>query len=135
MLRTYSKLSTLTAAGALAALLSGGVPVSAEDNRANLGPVGPNEPILATVGDKRVIAYYEPNGDMCDVSAVVFDASAAGGGHASTRVRMSLHPGELFYVDTVGDEQVMLTCGPKAAMLMVLNRGELLTKAASRVVN
>src|SRR5665648_1293706 len=77
MLRTYSKLSTLTAAGALAALLSGGVPVSAEDNRANLGPVGPNEPILATVGDKRVIAYYEPNGDMCDVSAVVFDASAA----------------------------------------------------------
>ena len=131
MLRTYSRLSTLTAAGALAALLSGGVPASAEDNKANLGPVGPREPILATFGDKRVIAYYERDGDMCDVSAVVFDTSAAGGGNASTRVRVSLHPGELFHVDAVGDDEVMLTCGPNAARLMVLNRRDILTKAAS----
>jgi hypothetical protein len=128
LLRTL-KFLAITAASALSVLALAPM-ASAADNWASLGPVGPHEPILATVGDKRVIAYYEPNGDMCDVSAVVFDASAAGGGHASTRVRLSLHPGELFHVDAVGDEQVMLTCGPKAAMLMVLNRGELLTKAA-----
>ena len=131
LLRTYAKLSTLTAAGALAALLSGGVPASAEDNKSNLGPVGPREPILATFGDKRVVAYYERDGDMCDVSAVVFDTSAAGGGNASTRVRVSLHPGELFHVDAVGDDEVMLTCGPNAAMLTVLNRGEVLMRSAS----
>jgi len=131
MLGTYSKLSSLTAAGALAALLSGGVPALAEDDKTNLGPVGPREPILATIGDKRLIAYYEPSGGMCDVSAVVFDASPNGGGKASTRVRVVLSPGELFQLDAVEDEQVVLTCGPKARILAVLNRGELLTKAAS----
>jgi hypothetical protein len=131
LLRTYSKLSALTAAGALAALLSGGAPVSADDNKANLGPVGPHEPILAKFGGKRVIAYYEPNGDDCEVSAIVFDASAAGGGHASTRIRVSLRAGEIFNLDAVEDERVMLTCGPNASMMTVLNRGEILTKAAS----
>src|SRR5262245_29379723 len=31
----------------------------AEELAENLGPVGPNEPILTTVGGKRVIAFYE----------------------------------------------------------------------------
>ena len=126
-LRTLNILS-IAAASVLTALAF--TQVASAADQANLGPVGPNEPILATIGNKRVIAYYEANGDLCDVSAVVFDVSAAGGGHASTRVRVSLHPGELFHVDAVGDEQVMLTCGPNAAMLMVLNRGELVTRSA-----
>ena len=130
LLRTYSKFSTLTAAGALAALLSG-APAMAEDNKTNLGPVGPREPILATFGDKRLVAYYEPHAGMCDVSAVMFDTSSASDGHELTRVRVALHPGELFHVDSAGDDQVMLTCGPNAAMLMVLNRRDVLTKAAS----
>ena len=129
MLRTLTTLSG-AAAGMLSALTFTPMALAADD-RANLGPVGPHEPILASFGDKRVIAYYEPAGDMCDVSAVVFDASPKGDGHASTRVRVSLHPGELFHLDAVGDDQVMLTCGPKAAMLMVLNRADILTKAAS----
>lgn len=131
MLRTYSKLSSLTAAGALAAVLSGAVPASAEDNKANLGPVGPHEPILATIGGKRLIVSYEPSGGMCDVSAVVFDTAASGGGHESTRMRVILRPGELFQLEAVENEQVVLTCGPKARILAILNRGELLTKAAS----
>jgi len=125
----------IAAASALSVLAFGHMASAADHAWANLGPVGPNEPILATVGTNRMIAYYEPDGGKCSVSAVVFDVSPAGGGHASTRVRVSLHPGELFHLDAVEDEQVVLTCGPNAAKLIVLNRVELLTKAASRVVN
>jgi hypothetical protein len=132
-LRTLNLLP-LAAASVLTALAL--VPMaSAADNRANLGPVGPYEPILATFGDKRVIAYYERDGDECDISAIVFDASAAGGGHASTRIRTALRPGEIFNLDAVADERVMLTCGPNAAMLTVLNRGEVLTMSARKAIN
>jgi len=103
---------------------------SADEARANLGPVGPNEPILATVGDKRMIAYYERDDGKCAVSAVMFDASTAGGGLASTRVRLVLHPGEIFNFDDVKGQRVVLTCGPNAGLLTVLNRGEVLTRSA-----
>lgn len=103
---------------------------SADEARTNLGPVGPNEPILATVGEKRVIVYYERDDGNCAVSAVVFDASPNGGGRGSVRVRVALHPGEIFNLDGVDGQRVVLTCGPDASLLTVLNRGELLTRSA-----
>jgi hypothetical protein len=132
-LRTLKRLPIATAnlLAALALVAISATIVSAADNRANLGPVGPHEPILATIGGKRLIAYYEQSGEGCAVSAVVFDTAATGGGHESTRVRVILRPGELFQLEAVENEQVVLTCGPKARILTVLNRGELLTKAAS----
>lgn len=123
------RLPTIAAACALA-VLSFAPMASADPQDANLGPVGPHEPILATFGDKRVIAYYEPSGGKCVVSAVVFDKSEAGGGHASSRVRVALHPGDLFHVEGVADQTVVLACGPNAGLLTVLNRGEVLTKSA-----
>jgi len=131
MLRNVLSIAAATALTALAAI---NMASAGESQRANLGPVGPNEPILATFGDKRMVAYYEPSGGTCAVSAVVFDASPNGGGEKSTRVRVVLHPGELFNLDLVKDERVMLTCGPNASMLTVLNRGELLTKSVRNVV-
>lgn len=103
---------------------------AAEQARANLGPVGPNQPILATIGDKRMIAYYERDNGNCKVSAVVFDASPKGGGRGSMRVRVALHPGELLNFDGVDNQRVVLTCGPDAKRLLVLNRGEILTRSA-----
>lgn len=131
MLRT---ILSIAAASALTALAATNIATAGEPNRANLGPVGPNEPILATFGTARVVAYYEPNGGNCAVSAVVFDTSPNGGGEASTRVRVALHPGEIFHLDSVADQRVMLTCGPDAKMLTVLNRGELRTKSAQNAV-
>jgi len=125
---------SIAVAGALIALTATGIASAGERQRANFGPVGPNEPILATFGDKRMIAYYTPDGDTCAVSAVVFDTSANGGGETSTRVRMDLHPGEIFNLEGVGDQTVMLTCGPNASMLTVLNRGDLRTKSARNIV-
>lgn len=131
MLRNILPIAAASALTAFAATET----ASAEDRHsANLGPVGPHEPILATFGDKRMVATYEPNGDSCSVSAVVFDTSPNGGGEASTRVRVDLHPGEIFNLDAVADRRVMLTCGPDASMLTVLNRGELATQEARNVV-
>ena len=62
------------AAGALA-LSVAGIPARADDLAQNLGPVGPNEPILTTVGSKRVIAFYEPGGGHCTINVVVWDRS------------------------------------------------------------
>ena len=90
-------------------------------------------PILVKMGDKRMIASYVPNGGNCFVSAVVFDAGPTGGGFASTRIRVALHPGELFDVDGAEDKQVVLLCGFKGEMLTVLNRTEVMTPAANTV--
>ena len=131
MLRT---LLSIAAASALTVLAATHLASAGESNRANLGPVGPNEPILATVGNTRMVAYYERTNGKCAVNAVVFDSSPNGGGDASARVRVALHPGELFHLDGVKDAHVVLACGPDAKLLTVLNRGEILTKSASKAL-
>ena len=50
------------------------------------------------------------------------------------RVRVALHPGELFHLDGVKNERIVMTCGPDAKLLTVLNRGEILTKSVSKVL-
>jgi hypothetical protein len=85
------------------------------------------------MGDKRMIASYVPNGGNCFVSAVVFDATPAGGGFSSTRINVALHPGELFNVDGAEDRPVVLLCGFKGDMLTVLNRTEVMTYGTSTV--
>jgi len=128
LLRTL-RILPLAAASMLAALAFTDM-ASADQAQVNLGPVGPYQPIVATVGDKRIIAYYAPDGGKCAVSAVVFDTSTVDRGQTPARIRVALHPGELFHLDSVVDQTVVLTCGPNAQMITVLNRGELLTKAA-----
>jgi len=126
MLRNILSLAAATALTVLAATDM----ASADQAQVNLGPVGPYEPIVATVGDKRIIAYYAPEGGKCAISAVVFDTSTTDSGQTPARVRVALHPGELFHLDSVVDQTVVMTCGPHAEMITVLNRGELLTKSA-----
>ena len=60
------------AAGALA-LTVASVPAIADELSLNLGAVGPNEPILKTVGSKRVIAFYETDGSHCNMTIAVWD--------------------------------------------------------------
>ena len=58
MLRTFRILS-IAVASALTVLAATFMASAGDDTRANLGPVGPNEPILATVGKMRMVAYYQ----------------------------------------------------------------------------
>lgn len=129
-----SRILSITAASALIVMASTFIASAADNNRFNLGPVGPNEPILATVGSSRLVAYYEPTNGKCAVIVVVFDATSNGGGKASRRVRVTLHPGELFHLDGVKNEHIVMTCGPDAKLLTVLNRGEILTKSVSKAL-
>lgn len=133
MVRFSRSTLSVLAASALLALVPINAPARADDTTTNLGPVGPREPILVKMGDKRMVAYYEPNGGNCFVSAIVFDASPSGGGFASTRIRVALHPGELFHLDGVEDRRVVLLCGFNAERLTVLNRTDVMTQSASTV--
>jgi hypothetical protein len=129
---TRFNLPALAGAAALITLVAADAPASADD-AVNLGPVGPREPILVNMGDKRMIASYVPNGGNCFVSAIVFDATPAGGGFSSTRINVALHPGELFDVDGAEDRPVVLLCGFKGDMLTVLNRTEVMAQGANNV--
>ena len=123
------KLTMLSAAACslLSVLAVAGTALAGEPVEANLGPVGPHEPILATVGNSRFVAYYRPDGGKCAVNAVMFTTAANGGGYKSTRVRVALRPGELFHIDGARGGTAVLTCGPDAKALTVLNRGEVLS--------
>jgi hypothetical protein len=113
------------AAGALLALTVSDTPARADEIAQNLGPVGPHEPILTTVGNKRVIAFYEPDNGQCAVHAVVFDKTDAYTGMTTAaRVRVSLNPREIVHIDSTDNESVKslnLQCGDDAESLALVD--------------
>jgi hypothetical protein len=103
-------------AGALIALTAATTPASADEMVQNLGPVAPHEPMMATVGNKHVIAFFVPGNGQCNVQAVIWnaddmDAKSAGG------VRISLNPGQAASVDSSATETFTLKCGDHAETL------------------
>ncbi|ODR98037.1 hypothetical protein AUC68_11070 [Methyloceanibacter methanicus] len=126
----FKNILPLAAAVMLSLFAVTGLAGAGESNHTNLGPVGPYEPILTTVGKSRLVAYYEPDDGRCAVSVVMSDD----GGVKPMRVRVVLHPGELFHLDSVADERVVITCAPNARGMAVLNKGEILTRSASNVL-
>jgi hypothetical protein len=103
-------------ASSLALLTVSTTPVIAEEMVQNLGPVGPQQPILATVGDMHVIAFFAPADGQCNVQAVIWhsddpEAKSAGG------VRVSLNRGQTASIDSSGNESLTLKCGEDAESL------------------
>src|SRR6476646_8160497 len=93
------------AAGAFLALTVSGTPARADEMAQNLGPVGPHEPIIPTVGNKRVIAFYEPDNGQCVLNAVVYDKTDAYTGMTTAaRFRVSLNPREVVHIDSTDNE-------------------------------
>jgi hypothetical protein len=118
----------LAAVCALVALAAFSVSASAEEYTTNLGPVGPNEPILATIGGQRVIAFFVPERGSCAVKTIMWKDAGAGApdGPALSRVRLSLRPGEMVRFD--GEHLSMnLLCGADAATLAAVAPPELIT--------
>ena len=105
------------AAGALFTLTAAVHSPYADEMTQILGPVGPNAPILSTVGNKRVIAFFVPGDGRCNVQAVMWNAddmeakSAAG-------VRVSLGPGQTVSIDSSATETFTLKCGDYAESLV-----------------
>src|SRR6478752_2766093 len=111
-----------TAACSLLALTAISTPARADELVQNLGPVGPHEPILTTVGNKRVIAFYEPDNGRCAVSAVVYDKTDADTGMTTAmRVRTNLSPREVVHVDSTDNKTLTLKCGDHAENLAVVD--------------
>ena len=111
------------AVGGLVVLSSLGTPARADDLVQNLGPVGPHQPILTTIGSKRVIAFYMPGSDRCSLNAVVWDNTGPDAGSLAARVRISLEPGQIVQIDTAQDgslKTLNLGCGDNAEKLAIL---------------
>jgi hypothetical protein len=111
---------TLAAAGAVVALTADSIPARADELAQNLGPVGPHEPILTTVGNKRVIAFYEPESGHCAFHAVVWnttdvDADSAAGFQAD------LNPRQMVRIDTAENKSLNLQCGDNAENLAIVD--------------
>ena len=107
------------AAGALLALTAA-TPALADELTQNLGPVGPHEPMITTVGSNRVIAFYVPGNGGCNVQAVIWngddtDANTAAG------IRVSLNPGQTTSIDSVENKSLTLKCGDDAETLALVD--------------
>jgi hypothetical protein len=109
------------------ALTAIAAPVLADDYTTSLGPIGPNEPILANIGGQRVIAFFVPESGSCAVNTIIW--KDAGADSAPSRVRMSLRPGQMVRFD--GEQLSMnLLCGVDASTLAVVAPAELILAGA-----
>lgn len=113
------------AVGTLVVFCALATPTRADQLAQNLGPVGPHEPILTSVGSQRVIAFYVPGSDHCALHAVVWDNTNAHTSVSAARVRISLRPGQIVHIDSAESETLNLKCGSYAEMLSVVDNDEL----------
>jgi hypothetical protein len=112
----------LAAAGAIVALAATSTPVRADDMVENLGPVGPNEPILANFGNKRVVAFFASGSGACALEAVVWNADDTDAQTAS-KFRISLEPGQITQIDGSATDSIKIRCGDFAKTLTVADKG------------
>jgi hypothetical protein len=112
----------LAAAGAIVALTATSTPVRADDMVQNLGPVGPNEPILMTFGNKRAVAYFTSGSGVCALQAVVWNADDIDATSAA-QLRTSLNPGQTTQIDASATDTLTLRCGDFAQTLAVVDNG------------
>ncbi len=120
----------LAAVCALAALAALSASASAEEYMTNFGPVGPNEPILADIGGRRVIAFFVPERGSCAVNTIMWKDAGADAPYTSSRVRLSLRPGEMIRFD--GEKLSMnLLCGADASTLALVAPPELILTGAT----
>src|SRR5262245_50676933 len=120
------KLHSSLVAGALV-LAMATTPAFANEYVTNLGPVGPNEPILATFGGQRVIAFFLPDGGSCAVQTFVWTDGGADAPYATSRLRLHLRPGQMVRFDNAHTSMNLL-CGADASTLAVVAPPELLTQ-------
>ena len=115
-----SQFLKIAAGGAILTLSAANHLAHADEMIQNLGPVGPNAPILATVGSKNVIAFHVPGNGMCNVQVVTWngddtDANTAAG------FKVSLDPRQTTSIDSTENKSLTLQCGDYAESLAVVD--------------
>ena len=125
-----SRSNFLAAVCGLAALAAFGVSASADEYTTNFGPVGPNEPILANIGGQRLIAFFVPERGSCAVNTIMWKDAGADAPYTSSRVRLSLRPGEMVRFDDARLSMNLL-CGADASTLALVAPAELIMTGAT----
>ena len=116
---TLSKKLSLAAVGGLIVLGGYGLPARAGDITQVLGPVGPNDPIVTTVGRKAVLAFYEADGTHCGMHVVMWDRDDVSGDSAAG-FRVTLDPREVVHIDTAQNKSSGLQRGSAAETLAIV---------------
>ena len=83
----------------------------------NLGPVSPSEPILAPVGGKRIIAFYQPDHGNCAVRLVVWNPTD----ESSAEFEVTLSPRQMGHIEGGKNESTHLQCGDRAERLAFID--------------
>jgi hypothetical protein len=123
---------SFAAAGALA-LSMASIPARADEFAQNLGPVGPNEAILTTVGSKRIIAFYELDKGRCAVNAVIFEKTDPDTGMTTAaRVRVSLNPRQMVHIDSADNKSINLQCGDHPETLALVDTSKFVAAGAAQ---
>jgi len=118
------------AAGAFT-LSTASIPVRADEFFQNVGPVGPHDAILTTVGSKRLIAFYEPDGANCGLNVVMWD-SADESGDSPARVRVSLIAHQTVHIDSADNKSINLQCGDDAETLTLVDTNKLVAAGVAQ---
>ena len=122
-----TRMLSLATAIALVALTAVNPSVRADELSQNLGPVGPHEPILTTVGNKRVIAFFEPDSGNCAFHAVIWNTTDVNADSAA-RFRAGLNPRQMVTINTNDNQSLKLQCGDNAERLAFIdNEGAVVT--------
>ncbi len=116
----------LGAAALLALCATMPVPAKAGQAPTNFGPVGPNDPILATIGGQRLIAFFVPERGSCAVNAVIWKDAGVEAPYASSRIKVSLRPGEMIELQSGLRQFVNLLCGADASTLEAVAPADLI---------
>jgi len=102
-----------TSIGCAALFIATVTPALADEYATNYGPVGPNEPIIAAWGGQRVIAFFVPERGSCAVHTFIWKDEGADAPYSTSRVRVSLRPGQMARFDEV-HMSMNLLCGTDA---------------------
>jgi len=113
------KVLKVAAASAILALTAANIPARADDSVQNLWPVGPSEPILATFGNKQLVASFATGDGACAMQAVVWNADDIDAKSAS-RFQVRVSSGQRAEIDGSTNKSITLHCGESAQTLAVV---------------
>jgi hypothetical protein len=129
---TRVKFLKLAVAGALVVALSAAnIHAIAQEMVQRLGPVGPNDGILATIGTMHVVAFFQPTSGRCAVTAVLWDDMGADAGVSAKGIRVNVEAGEILIIETALQESLKLQCASDGATLAAIDTESL---AASGII-
>ena len=107
-------------------VLAGVSPAKTEELTQVLGPVGPNDPIITTVGRKAVLAFYEADAGRCGMHVVMWDRGDESG-DSTAGFRVTLGPRQVVHIDTAQNKSLGLQCGLDGDTLAIVDIGPMYT--------